>query len=188
MRPDSIHHQEFHLTPDYGLSPLERQIVDAFRGGVTEGDPEGLIGNRAKSWGYYHPRSKPETAKKRGSEFFQRQPVKDYMEMRAREMAAIANINAATVLIESMEMLAVAKGEQARNDVHIDKDGNITELRYKKYDTSGVKSALDLIGKNVHVKAFNEDDDASDKLTQGIVLMPATLHPDEWKRQFSPEK
>lgn len=185
MNYDNVHDKDFKLTADFGLTPMERAIADLYRGGDSKGQSR-FTGNKKRCYMAFHPRANENTAKKRASELFLKPHMIQYLADRADQITKAVDFTAVDVLQESLEHLQVCKGLTPRVASVVVK-GEVNHIDLKEYDVTGVKNAIDLIGRNIHVSAF-KDEGSNINAQMGVVLMPATLSPDEWKETFSQDE
>lgn len=168
---DNIHEEhDFSLTPDFGLSALERAVADSFLGAEDrDGKKAPETGNKSRSYMKHYPNAKPATARKRGSELFKRPAVKAYIDRRRLEISKQAEVNAVTVLRESLAHLRVCQGAIGRIQSRV-VEGAVIEDYVRDYDAAGVAKALELIGKNINVQAFKDQVDVSGQLNLADVM------------------
>jgi len=77
------------------------------------------------------------------------------VKVKAYDVSKQADIDATWVLEQSRRFLSMSFGDVAvASDVAV--EGEVVELALKIFNAGGVKSAIDLIGRNVNVNAFKD--------------------------------
>lgn len=167
---DNIHEEhDFSLTPDFGLSALERAVADSFLGAEDrDGNKAPETGNKSRSYMKHYPNAKPATARKRASEMFQKESVKAYVDMRRLQISDKAMVNSISVLQGLITHLRVMQGAIPRVVSRVE-DGEIKEYYVRDYNDNGVAKAFELIGKNVNVNAFKELSELTGKDGESLV-------------------
>ncbi|MDH3636730.1 MAG: terminase small subunit [Gammaproteobacteria bacterium] len=118
------------------LSARDREFADNFFGG-----PDEVRGNATACYRHLHPKAKITTCQVEGSKILSKPMVALYLESRRVELTKSTGINAEYVLRQSVRYLEIAFGDRPAPE---------------GFNAMGVKAALELIGKNTGVKAFQD--------------------------------
>ncbi len=111
-----------------------------------------------------HPRASLSTCQVEGSKCLKKPMVAKYLAAKAQLVTEKTNMNAARVLEESVEMLEMAKGKQPQvHEFMVSKENEegtkeYTKIRNELCNTNlaMMGKALELIGRNVAVRAFED--------------------------------
>ena len=137
------------------LSLKDRLFADNYMGGL-----DNLRGNAARCYKHVHPRCKDSTASTEGPKILKKPHVVAYLREKADRIQKETDINAKWVLDESLRSLAIAFGDQPgifESVVKTD-SGEFLKVRHELCQTNlaAVNKALEVIGKNVNVQAFQD--------------------------------
>ena len=141
------------------ISTKDRKLADLYRGG-----PEHLIGNAAACYRELHPKCKDSTAETNGPGVLRKAQVKQYLSEKAKILSQKTDMNAQNVLEESIRYLRIAFGDEPgvyEEFIKVEQDDgtHITRkesVELRRFNPVAVGKALDVIGKNVNVKAFQD--------------------------------
>lgn len=133
------------------ISIKDQQFADYYMGG-----PDNLRGNATACYRYMHPTAKETTCQQEGSTTLNKPMVQAYIEARVSAIQDVTGINAAWVLDQSVRLLRMGFGDIASpHEAMV--FGTKVKHTLKTFNPNAVKSALELIGKNITVKAFQEN-------------------------------
>ena len=133
------------------ISIKDQQFADYYMGG-----PDNLRGNATACYRYMHPTASENTCQQRGSKTYNKVKVQAYIEARAKDIQNVTGINAAWVLDQSVRLLRMGFGDVS-SPREMTVFGDRIKYTSKEFNPNAVKSALELIGKNITVKAFQEN-------------------------------
>jgi len=143
------------------LSPKDREFADRYFGGSDD-----CRGNAARCYRYLYPRCKVSTAQTNGPRLLRKTQVQAYLESKARKLQEATEINAQWVLEQSVRLFARCMGDEAYPVEYQrinPETGIITAETYyiRSFNPAGARAALELIGRNRGIQAFQENIEVS---------------------------
>ena len=137
------------------ISLKDRLFADNYMGG-----PDHLRGSAAACYRHFHPKCKNSTAETMGPRLLRKTQVQAYLREKADRIQSETDINAKWVLDESLRSLAIAFGDQPGifESVMKTDSGEFIKVRHELCQTNlaAVNKALEVIGKNVNVRSFQD--------------------------------
>lgn len=142
------------------LSYGQRAFVDLYVGG-----PDAIRGNGTACYRFLHPRANESTCATEACKYLILPKIKKYLDEKAQLLSEKTTMNAARVLEESIQMLAMAKGllPQIHEFVVTVKNAEtgadeqvIAKNELCVTNLAMMAKAIELIGRNVGVRAFED--------------------------------
>lgn len=130
------------------ISTNNRQFIDLYVGG-----PDHLRGNATACYRELHAKASQRTCETASSRIMRKCEVQEYLSSKLDKISEETSINAQWVLDQAVELFKKCMGETAYPN-KISSDGKEVEEMMRSFNPSGAIRALELIGKNVLVNAF----------------------------------
>lgn len=151
------------------ISDRDKIFIDNWLGGADE-----LRGNATACYQNQHPKTARRSCEVSAEKIMRKIEVQEYLQAKLKKVEEKTDINAAYVLQKSAEFLEMCLGNvEVNNDIIITGDNGkkvVIEAHAKQFNAPGVGKALELIGKNISVQAFQEKIDISGKLDLGALM------------------
>ena len=133
------------------ISQKDRQFADLYFGGSDD-----CRGNAARCYKRIHPQCRDSTAETNGPRLLRKAQVRAYLDTKIQKQREETEINAQWVLEQSVHFYDMCMGDIPVPVTTFNTDGEPVTRYVRQFSQQGAKGALELIGKNIGVQAFQQ--------------------------------
>lgn len=139
------------------------------------GGPDDVRGNATACYRKLHPRSKQRTCESEGSKILRKPKVQEYINQRIEELKQNTNVTVEWVLQKSVEYFETCMAQREipeKMTVPAGPDGEEKEITVMvtKFSPAAAGKALELIGKNILVQAYQEKVDVTGQVDLASIM------------------